>query len=79
MDLCLVVVWIALRQAFHRLRIGYDAGAVIYLVVIGIHHRQRVDITFLALGLEADRSRFLDCCRALREILHRRRRMGVPQ
>ena len=78
-NLRLVIIRIFLRQSCHRLGIGHDTAMVIHLVVVGKHHRQRVDITFLALGLEPDGSRFLDRRRPLREILGRRCDVRIPQ
>jgi len=78
-DLRLVIVRIALRQGLHCLCVGHDAGVVIHLVIISVHHRQRVNITFFPVGLEADRSRFLDRRRTFCEILRWWRRMRIPQ
>ena len=54
MNLRLVVVRIPLGQLLHRLRVGLNAGAMIDFVVIGVHHRKRVDVVTFALGPGAD-------------------------
>ena len=54
MDLRLVIVGIALRQLFHGLGIGLNAGAVIDFIVVGVHDREGIDVVALALGLGAD-------------------------
>ena len=54
MDHRLVVLGIFLRQLLHRLGIGHDAGAVIELLVVGIHDSERVEVVALTLGLGAN-------------------------
>jgi hypothetical protein len=41
-DLRFVIVWITLRQLFHGLGVGDNPGAVIDLVEVGVHDRERV-------------------------------------
>ena len=48
-NLRLVIVRIALRQLLHGLRIGHDAGAMIDLLVVGVHDAERIQIVALAL------------------------------
>src|SRR5712671_6742910 len=78
-DLRLVVVWIALRQLFHGLRIGQNAGAVIDLFVVGVHDRKRVQIIALALRLGTDALSLGDRGSAFGEILRRRRAVRIQQ
>jgi hypothetical protein len=78
-DLCLVVVRIALRQLLHRFGIGLDARAMIDLFVIGIHDRKSVDIIALTVGLCSDTLSLLYRGGTLGEILGRRRHVRIPQ
>ena len=78
-DLRLVVFRVALRQLLHRLRIGHDAGAVVDLVMVGIHHGERVDVVALTLRLGADAFALRDGRGALGEILRRRRHVRVQE
>ena len=53
-DLRFVIIGIALRQRFHGFDVGLHAGAVIDLVVVGVHGAKRIQIVALTLGLGAD-------------------------
>ena len=79
MDLRLVVLRILLCQLLHRLGIGHDARAVIELLVVGVHDRERVDIVALALRLGADALALRNGGGAVGEILRRRRHVRVPE
>ena len=50
-DLGFIIMRIALRQLVHRLEVGQNAGAMVDLVVVGVHSAKRIDIIALALGL----------------------------
>src|SRR5712664_656306 len=78
-DLRLIVVWIALGQLFHGLRIGLYARAMIDLLVVEIHDPERVEVVALALSLGADALSLCDRGSALGEVLCGRRRVGIPQ
>ena len=67
-DLGFVVVGIFCGQRFHRLQVGLHARLVRGLVEVDIHHRQRVDVVALALGLGAGRFRLLDRGEAERKL-----------
>ena len=60
MDLCFVIVGVALRQLLHRLEIGEHTRAMVDLVVVGIHRAQRVEIIALAPRLGAKRPALLE-------------------
>jgi hypothetical protein len=53
-DLRLVVVRVALGEAFHRIDIGLNAPGMRNLIVIGIEGEERIDIVALALAFGAD-------------------------
>ena len=57
-DLGFVIVWIALRQRFHRLQIFLHALGVGQLVVIGIKNEESVDVLAFAWCFRAERSCF---------------------
>jgi hypothetical protein len=71
MNLCLVIVAVALCQLFHRLEIGEHTRAMIDLVVVGIHRAQRVEIVALPLRPGVDGLGFFECGCAFCEILGR--------
>jgi hypothetical protein len=79
MDLRFVVVRIARGQRFHGLGVGQQAGAMIDLVVVGVHGAQCREVVALALGLGADAFRFFQRGRTLGEVLRRRCGMRIPQ
>src|SRR5262245_57887607 len=78
-DLRLVVVWITLRQLFHGLGVGHDAGAVVDALIVGIHDPERRQVIALALGLGADAPCFGQRRRTLGQILRRRGNVGIEQ
>ena len=79
MDLRLVIVGITLRQLLHRLGIGQKAGAVIDLLIVGIHRAERVDIIALPLGLGTDGLALRNYERAFGKILRGRCSVWIPQ
>jgi hypothetical protein len=68
MDLRFVIVWVALRQLFHRLEVGQHAGAMVDLVVVGVHRVERFDIVALARRLRAQGFALCKRGSALREV-----------
>jgi hypothetical protein len=77
-DLRFVIIGITLRQRFHGLDVGLHAGAVIDLVVVGIHGAERIEIVALALGLGADDFRLGQRRGTFGKVLGRRRDVGIP-
>src|SRR5712664_1661204 len=78
-DLRLIVVWIALGQLFHSLRIGLYAGAMIDSLVVGVHDRKRVQLIELALRLGTDALSLRDRGSAFDEVLRGCRDVRIPQ
>ena len=78
-DLRFIVIRISSCELLHRLEIIQHAGAMIDLVVIGIHCGERFDVVALALGLGADRLAFRERGSTLREVLGGRGNVWIPQ
>ena len=78
-DLRLVVVGIFCRQRLHLLQVGLHARLLRGLVVVNIHHRQRVDVVALALGPGANRFRLLDRRKPERKIGRRYRAVRIAE
>ena len=78
-NLRLVVVGIFCRQRLHLLQVGLHPRRLRGLVVVNIHHRQRVDVVALALGLGASGLCLLDRRKPERKIGRRYRAVRIVE
>ena len=78
-DLRFIVIWISSCELLHRFEIVQHAGAMVDLIVIGIHGGERFEIVALTLSLGANPLAFDQCGSTISKILGWRYSVWIPQ
>ena len=79
MDLRLIVIWVALRNLLHRLRVGLRARKMTDFVMVHVNDGERIDVVAFALCLCADTLPLGDRRGAFGEILRGSWNMRIKQ